>query len=401
MKFSYQARTKDGNIQTGFVEASSREGALTVLQKYGLFVTFLERTKEPAWQKKIGFLSEASKRDIVHFTRQLAIMLKSNIPVVEALESIARQINKAGFQEKILRVTEEVEGGATLSKAMSAYQDVFSGLYVGMVQSGEASGKVPESLDYLADYLERENDFSGKIIGAIVYPAFILLVFVVVMLVMASMVVPQFEEIFASREEELPLITKLIFFFSSFLKNWWWFLIFLFGAGIIALILFSRTKDGREFLDGLMLKIPVLDGFSKKVFLGRIALNLSTLIAGGVAMTQALDICANVVGNDVYKKIMYQTREGVRAGKPMSLVLSSYPEQFPLLFLQMVVVGEKTGRLDESLKNVIIFYQKEVDRLLDSFVKFLEPALIIVLGILVAFVAVGLFVPLFERGLSI
>ncbi|MBL7156299.1 MAG: type II secretion system F family protein [Candidatus Pacebacteria bacterium] len=401
MKFSYQARTKEGEIQSGFVEAFSREGALSVLQQYGLYVTFLVKAKEPFWQKRIEFLREGSRKDIVHFTRQLSIMLKSNIPVVESLETIARQLKKIGFQEKILKVAEQVEGGDNLSKAVSTYPKLFSPLFTGMIKAGEASGKVPESLDYLADYLEREQDFSNKLISAIIYPAFILFVFLIVLFTMAVFVVPKFQEIFIEMGADLPFVTKVIIGLSNFMINWWWFIGFIFIALGISAFLAFRAPEGKKFLDNFTLKIPIFGEFSKKIFLGRIALNLSTLIAGGVPMMHALEITSDVVGNDVYKRVILKTRDGVQAGKSISLVLSSYPELFPLLFLQMVIVGEKTGHLEKVLQNVIVFYQKEVDRLLESLIKLLEPVLIMVLGGLVIFLALGLFIPLFERGMGI
>lgn len=399
MRFSYQARTEEGEIQTGFVEASSREAALSVLQRYGLYVTYLTQLKEPFWQRRIEFFREASKGDIVAFTRQLSIMLKSEIPVVESLESVVRQTKKMGFQEKILKIAEMVEGGSTLSQAFSNFPEIFSPFYVGMLKSGEASGRIPESLEYLADHLEREQDFISKIITSIIYPAFILAVFFLVLFLMAIFLVPQFAEIFAGIE--LPFLTRLVLGAADFLKRSWWILFLLFSGLGFSIFFSLKSEEGRKFLDKFSLDLPIFSDFLKKIYLSRFSLNLSTLIAGGVPITQALEITGDVVGNSVYKEIILKTRDGVRAGESISSVLASYPEVFPPLFLQMTIVGERAGHLEKTLQNVFTFYQKEVDRALDTFVKFLEPMLIIFLGLLVALLAVSLFLPIFQKGLII
>lgn len=401
MRFSYQARTEEGDIQTGFVEASSREGALVVLQKYGLYVTYLARAREPFWQKRIEFLRKASKKDIVFFTHQLAIMLKSNIPVVESLETIARQVKKLGFQEQVLKLAEQVEGGDTLSKALSSFPKLFSPFYIGILKSGEVSGKVPESLEYLANSLEREQDFSAKVTMALIYPAFVLLVFFVVALLMGIIVIPRFAEVFAGMEAELPFVTKIIIGFSNLAKEWWLVLISGFLAFCFSIFLLLKSKEAKKFLDRAFLDLPLIGDFFRKFFLTRLALNLSTLISAGVPISQALEITSDVVGNEVYKNIMLKTRDGVRAGQNISSILASYPEAFTFFFIQMTVVGEKTGHLEKTLKNVVALYQKEVDRSLEAFIKLLEPVLIIVLGGLVALVAISLFAPLFQRGLTI
>lgn len=400
MKFSYQARTKTGEIQTGFVEASSREGALSVLQQYGLYVTYLSKIKEPFWEKSVEFLRRTSRKDIVFFTRQLAVMLKSNIPVVESMETIARQIKKLKFQEEVLKMAEHIEGGESLSKTLAVFPKLFSPFYIGMIKSGEISGNVPESLEYLADYLEKEQDFNSKLITALIYPIFVLLVFFVVLMLMGVIVVPKFNEIFAGMESELPFTTRVILGFGDFVSAWW---VLIVSGAVIFIVFISillRSKEFKIFFDKATLELPVVSSFFKKFYLSRVALNLSTLIAGGVSISQALEITGDVVGNGVYKDIILKTRDGVRAGQSISSILSSYPETFTIFFIQMAVVGEKTGHLEKTLTNVVGLYQKEVDRSLDLMVKFLEPLMIIFLGGLVAFLAFALFVPLFQKGLT-
>lgn len=401
MRFNYQARTEKGEIQVGYVEASSNEAALNILQKYGLYITYLAEVKQPFWMKRLEFLSRVSLKDIIVFTRQFSIMLKSDIPVVESLEAIARQSKKINFQEKILRVAESVEGGKPLSQSLAEFPDLFSAFYIGMIRSGEVTGRLPDSLEYLADYLEREEDFKSKIVASLIYPMFVLFVFVIVLLVMATVVVPPFVEVFTETGMELPFLTRLVIIASEVIRRWWWALGML-GLGMaFALFWFLRSPETRKLIGRYSLKIPFLGSFLKKYYLARLALNLSTLISGGLSISRALEITAKMVGNLAYEQIILATREGVRAGKPMSAILSSYPETFPTLFIQMTVVGEKTGHLEKSLQNVVNFYRKDVDRDLDTFVRMLEPLLIIFLAVLVVLLALSLFVPLFERGLTV
>ena len=395
MKFNYQARNKEGQVQTGVVEASSRESALVLLQKSDLYVTFLEGIKVPFYARQIKFLSRISRKDIVMFTRQLSIMFKSNVPIVESLEGLAHQAEKTEFKEKIFKLAESVEGGATLSQALALYPEVFNQFYVSMIKSGEVSGKLPETFDYLADYLEREHGFTSQILTAMVYPAFVLIVFLIIGSLMGTMVIPQLIGILEESGTELPLITKIVISGANILNNYWWVIIILFvGLGFF-IQRFLKTKEGKVFIDRASLNLPLIGGFFRKVYLSRTAMNLSTLISGGLPIARALEVTANIVGNEVYRKIILKAQEGVVAGRTISSVLSNYPKVFSPLFVQMPVVGERTGRLDSALINIVDFYQKEVERALEAFVKIFEPLLILILGFLVAGLAVALLLPLY------
>ena len=400
MKFNYQARTRTGEIQTGVVEASSREAAFNVLKSHNLYVTALEETESiPFYARKLKLFDITTKKDVVFFSRQASIMFKSNVPIVETFRTIAKQTRKPGFKEKILKLAEEIEGGTPLSKALSMYPKLFSPFYINMVKSGEASGKLSEVFMYLASYLEREQEFRGKIKGAMVYPVFVLIVFVAVVAIIMVYVIPQLSEVLKGTGQELPTITQVVIAMSAFLKEKWW-LVFLILLGLIlALVQFARSKTGKKFFDRNLLKVPLLGNFLKKLFLARFALNLSTLISGGLPIAQALEITGEVVGNDTYKKIILETRNRVKRGERMSSVLEHYPNLIFPLFYQMITVGEKTGTLDTSLKNVVVFYQQDVDRSLDSFVRLLEPIFIIILAGVVAGLMGAVLMPLYNTGL--
>lgn len=385
----------------GFIEASSKEAGLDVLQGYGLYATALIEVRDPFWRNKLRFLNEASRKDIVSFTRQLAIMLKSNIPLVESLETIALQTRKKGFQEKLLKIAESIGGGETISKSLAGFPKLFSRFYVGMLKAGEASGKIPESLNYLAGYLEKEQNFKSQIIAGLAYPAFVLVVFFGIAVVMTIFVIPNFEQVFADMDMELPILTQVVLGSANFMKKWGIFFVLILAAliGVGAYLL--RDEENKKKMDRFLLDLPVVGNLMSKMFLSRIALNLSTLIAGGVSISQSLEITGDLVSNNVYKTIILKAREGVRAGRPISSTLAAYPKRFPFLFIQMATVGEKTGSLESSLQNVVELYEEEVNKSVETMTKLLEPILIIVLGLTVAVFALALFVPLFQQGMTL
>lgn len=401
MKFNYQARTKTGEIQIGAIEASDRDTAFTILKSHGLYVTALESAAMPFYARHLEIFKRAKRKDIVLFSRQLAIMFKSRVPVVETFRTIAKQTKKTDFREKILKIAEEVEGGSSLSQAFSLYPKLFSTFYISMVRSGEASGKLTDVFNYLADYLEKEQQFRSGIKAAMIYPAFILLVFVGVVLLIMLFIIPSLAEVLKETGQELPVITKVVIAISDFLRSKKGILIFLpFPFLIIIIYKLLKSKSGKKFFDRNLIKIPLLNSFLKKLYLARFALNLSTLISGGLPITQALQITGEVVNNDLYQKIIFETREEVKRGETISSVLEKYPRLIFPLFYQMVVVGEKTGTLDESLLNVVEFYQREVDQALNSFIRLLEPIFIIILGGMVALLMASVVMPLYSMGIT-
>jgi len=397
MKFNYQARTKKGEIQSGTIEASSREAAISLLQKYGLYVTVLEEAEvAPIYARRIKIFERISRKDLVLFSRQLSIMFGSEVPLVEALEVLANQIKNPNFKEKILKLSDEVEGGTSLSGALSHCPEIFSPFYISMVKSGEASGKLSESLSYLADHLEREYHLYSKMKGAMIYPCLIVFVVLIVLTLMIFFVMPPLTEVLKETGQELPVITKAVMGFTDFLRSQGWILILGFIVLIIFIFRYYKTKEGKKFFDKFFLRLPLLGPFLKMVYLSRFAENLSTLISGGLPITRSLEITAEIVGNTVYKEIIFQTRDEVRRGEPISSVLGRFPEAFPPVFTQMTLVGEKTGTLDKTLMNIVTFYQKEVDRAIDNLLSILEPALIIFLGLIVGGLMASVLLPLYR-----
>ena len=396
MKFNYQARTKQGEVKSGQIEASSKEAAANLLQKHGFYVTFLEEVAAPIYAKKIKLFERISSKDIVLFSRQLAIMFKSKISLVKSLNVLASQAKSQDFKERIIEISQEVEAGTPFSKSLARHPKIFSPFYVAMIKSGEVAGKLSEVLDYLAGHLEREYHLTAKAKGALVYPALIVLVVLLVLFLMVFFVIPQLTEVLTAGEQELPLITKMVIALATSLKNWG--VLFLIVA--IAFIFFSfryyLTESGGKLFDRKFLTIPLVGELLKMIYTTRFAENLSTLISGGLPIAQALETVADIIGNSAYKKVVFETRDRVRKGERISAVLSKYPDLFSPVFVQMILVGEETGTLDTTLINIVDFYQKEIDRSIDSTLSILEPLLIIFLGVTVAGLMLSILMPLYQ-----
>ena len=396
MKYVYQARSKEGKIEVGTVEASSKEAAALLLQKYNIFVTSIkDQTPLIFRTENISFLNKVSKKDLAIFSRQLAVMMQSRVPVTKSLKSLAIQIKNPNFKEKILKISQLVEEGNPLSEAFATFSDIFNIFYISLIKTGEASGKISESLYYLSDHLEREHDISSQIKGAMVYPIFVISVLVAVIPMVILFLMPRLIDLLKETTSKPPVFTQMMISFYTFLANYGWILL----VGLFLLILFIvyyfTTQEGKKRYDELSLKIPFIGGFFKKTFLIRFAENISTLIGAGLSINSALKITKDTVGNHVYKKILTETEEGVSQGERISSVLVRYPDHIPPFVVQMIQVGEETGTLDKNLMEIVNFYNKEVKRAIETFTALLEPVLIIVLGTVVALLAISVIEPLY------
>jgi type IV pilus assembly protein PilC len=403
MKFNYRARDEQGELLTGQIEALSEEAVVVILQKQNLYIISLEMIEEEEKEqeksilyRKIKFFDRISKNDMVLFSRQLSIMFRSKVPLVEALRTFSNQTQNFNLKEKILRISQEVEGGTSFSRALSLYPKVFSPFYVAMVKTGEISGKLSESLNYLAEHIEKEYHLTAKARGALVYPALVLLVIFVVLTVIIIFIIPQLTLVLEGLGRPLPLPTRIIIVVSNFFINWGLLILIAIPTIIIAFIKYFQTKKGKDFFHRFILKIPIIGEVLKMIYVARFAENLSTLITGGLPITLALAVTGDVIDNVAYKEVIFKTQDAVRKGETISSVLSNYPDLFPPVFVQMVLVGEKTGTLSTTLLTIVSFYQKEVERTIDAALSLLEPILMIFLGAIVALIVIAVLMPLYE-----
>ena len=395
MKFVYQARTKEGKIDIGTVEASSKEAAALLLQKYDIIVTSL-REQATFSKREFFFGRKVSKKDLAIFSRQLAVMLQSRVPVVQSLKSLAVQMKNPSFKEKIAKTAQFVEEGNSLSESFAKYPEVFNVFYTSLLKTGEASGKISDALYYLSDHLERESDIISKIRSAMVYPIFVLGTLMVMVLIVIFFLMPRLVDLLNQTISNPPLFTSLMISFYTFLSSYGWILVLSFLGLIAFFSYYFTTQEGKKRFDALSLKIPFVKEFFKKVYLIRFAENIATLISAGLSINSSLKITKDTINNVVYKKVISEVEQGVLEGQKISYILKRYPELFPPFVIQMIQVGEETGKSSQNLMEIVNFYNKEVDRALVTFTTLLEPILIIFLGIIVAFLAASVIAPLYS-----
>lgn len=395
MKFIYKARTREGRLESGVIEAYSKEAAAILLQKYQIYVTSIENQKTAFSLLSMRIERKVSKKELTVFFRQLAVMLQSRVPVVQSLTSLAGQIKKNNFREVVVKVASLVEEGVPLSDAFANYPKIFSTFYVNLIRSGEASGNISGSLEYISQHLERENDISAQLHQAMVYPIFVVAVLGVVMTIIMVAVVPRIVDLVKESGTQPPLFTVLMLHFYSFMNNYWWVVLLGVAALVVFLVLYLKTPKGIDQMNRLFLKIPFLGDMLKKVFLGRFCGNVSTLMSAGISINRALKITQDTVNNSVYRDIIAKIEKDVSSGEKMSFSMAGYPDYFPPFVVQMIKVGEDTGKMDTTLVEVVNFYQKDIKRAIDLFTSLIEPVMIIFLGIVVALLAVSVLAPLY------
>ena len=305
MNFNYKARTKEGKVEMGSIDAFSREAAIDLLQKYNIFVTSLEeKTEKTSFFQKISFQRKVSKKELAVFFRQLSIMLESQVPIVQSLSSLAAETKKTVLRNTILEVSELVEGGVSLSEAFAVRSEVFSNFYVNLIRSGEASGKIASALYSISLHLERENDVASQVKQAIIYPVFLIGMLFFVIGIVVTQIVPKVEGLIIETGNTPTLFTSAMLKFYNFLGKYWWFLFLVLFFLVVSITIYFRTKEGQREYGEISLKVPFLGGLLKKVFLMRFASNVSTLLIAGVSINKVLKITEDTVDNVAYKRII-------------------------------------------------------------------------------------------------
>ena len=394
--FEYRARTQEGEPRSGIVTASSEEAAVDALQENDLTVIGIREAPGPSFlERGVSFGGGVGQKDVVIFSRQLATLFEARIPVASALNTLMSEAGKPALRRVVAQILDDVAGGLSLSQAMAKHPRVFSAFYINLVRSGEESGKLQDIFVYLADYMERSYYLATKARNSLIYPAFVLVAFVGVLVVMLVVVFPRLVSIFEETGQAVPFYTQVVIFVSLFLRRWGiLFLLGLAGAGVF-LWRWGRTAPGRLFLHRIQLVFPIVGELYRKLFMARLTDNLQTLIVGGIPIVRALSITGDVVGNLVYKNAILRAIESVKAGSTISAAFEATPE-IPALVTQMIRIGETSGRLDFILGSIAKFYRREVDNALENIVALIEPALIIFLGVGIGALVASVLVPLYN-----
>lgn len=387
--FEYTARTATGEESTGTMDAASREEVVQQLRKNRMVVVRVREKKK----RKTG--GRVPTRDIVVFTRQFATMVNSGLPLVQALDILAKQTENPQLSATTKQVVYDVESGNTLADALEKHPRVFTQLYVNMVAAGEAGGILDTIMLRLATFLEKNDAIVRKVKGAMVYPGVIFSVAAICILVLLVFVIPTFQAMFASVGVPLPLPTRIVIGISDFLQNFWHVLIVVSIATFFAIRAYYGTDNGKLVIDGLLLRAPVVGDLLRKSAVSRFTRTLGTLLSSGVSILDGLEITARTAGNRVVHDAVMDSRGSIASGDTIAGPLER-SDVFPPMVTSMIAVGEATGGLDEMLSKIADFYDDEVDTAVGTLLSLLEPIMIVFLGVIVGGMIVAMYLPIFD-----
>lgn len=397
MDFKYKIKTQTGEILEGPVEAPDEDTAVKTLQLKGYTILSLDPVATGFLSSDISkYFSKPSNKDVVLFTRQLSTLIDADMPLAEGLRTLAKQVEKPTFRKVITEISEAVESGQSLSAALAATPQFFGSFYIKLVQSGEVSGKLQESLLYLADYLEKSQSINSKIRGALAYPAFVVFALIVVAGIMIVYVLPQLLSIFKDLGDvQLPITTRMLIWVTNFVNQYLYFLaIFIIGS-IVIFWRYLKTPSGKSWFDNVKIHIPSLGIVVRNLYLARISESLSTLIKSGIPILEALHITSELVGNMNYQRILLDAEESVRGGGTISEAFSKYGEMPPLM-TSMMSIGEKTGKLDFMLTHISKYYKSESETAIANISQLIEPILVLILGVAVAALVSAILLPIYN-----
>jgi type IV pilus assembly protein PilC len=388
--FTYTARSASGELKTATIDAQSKEDVVSQLRRQRLSVVKVDEDAKPKKAK-----GSIKMRDVVIFTRQFSTMINAGLPLVQALDILAKQTENKVLADVTRAVVFDVESGHTVADALSKHPKAFSELYVNMVAAGEAGGILDTILMRLATFMEKNDALVRKVKGAMIYPAVIMSVAAIAICVLLIFVIPVFESMFASVGLALPLPTRVVIGLSKFLKGYWWAV----GGGIAGLVYLMRnyykTSNGKLAIDKALLRFPVLGDVLRKSAVSRFTRTLGTLISSGVSILDGLEITAKTAGNRVIQDAIMASRASIAGGDTIAAPLQK-SAVFPPMVISMIAVGEQTGGLDEMLSKIADFYDEEVDAAVSGLLALLEPIMIVFLGVVVGGMVVAMYLPIFD-----
>ncbi|MCD8508182.1 MAG: type II secretion system F family protein [Candidatus Pacebacteria bacterium] len=401
MLFKYEVIDQSGQKRTGEIDALGPDLATSALQSRGFIVIKISEVGEGSLLKKnIPFFDGVKMKDIVIMSRQLSALFDAQVSAVKAFSLMAESMGNPTLRRTLQQVTQDIQGGISISAAMRKSPAVFSDFYVNMVNAGEESGKLTETFIYLADYLERQYELSSKTQNALIYPAFVILTFIVVMTLMLVLVIPNLSAIILEAGQQIPFYTQVVISVSDFFVNYGFIVLILAIIGGFFVWRMSQSESGQYRLDMLKVRVPYIGDLFSKLYLSRIADNMNTMLSAGIPVVRSLEITGNVVGNKVYQAVMHDALEDVKAGTAISDSMKKHPE-IPAIMVQMIQVGEETGSLGSILETLARFYKREVDGAVDTLIGLIEPILIVFLGLGVGFLLTSILVPIYNIASSL
>ncbi len=399
MKFKYKA-IKEGKVVNNQIEAENQDAVLRYLKTSEYFPVTISRLDSPGGSFLDFLFNRISFTDVVDLTRQLAIMLNAGLTLVDAIDILKKQTTKSSVSNLLESIDKEIKGGGNFSKALTSYPQYFSGLYVSLVKSGEASGKLAEVLHKLSDNLEKERTFRSKLKGALIYPFIIIVAMFAVGFIMMTFVIPKLLELYKNFDAKLPLSTQILITTSNFFSSYWIIILIVVIGGVIALNKYLQTTAGKYFKDSLMLRLPVVKNVIKMSALVDATRTFAILIGSGVSMLDGLNIIIETSTNIIYKNAFKIIKQQIEKGSSLGSAMKQ-AELFPPILVQMTMVGEQTGHLDETLDRVSKYFESESELAIKAMTTLIEPTILIFLGVGVGFLVFAIITPIYTLTSSV
>ncbi len=398
--FAYKAKMLTGGMTEGLIEASDQKAAVDQLRAQKLVPLEINESAPPLFEKIMAFLPfkpTVKAKELVLFSRQLSTLVSAGVPLVQGLSILEEQVESKLFKSIVHQIKDDIEAGQSITDALRKHPNAFEELYVSMIKAGEVGGILDIILERLSAYLEAAENLKGKVKGAMMYPLVVSIIATAVTLFLLMGVIPTFSSIFAGFGAELPWITQLLINVSFGLRRFWFLVLGAPVIGFVVLKQYAKTEIGRRNLDSVMLKLPIFGVLLKKVAVAKFTRTLGTLIKSGVPILSALETVAKTSGNRVIEIAIMTARESVKEGERIAIQLKK-ANIFPPMVIQMVAIGEETGNLDTMLAKIADFYDQEVDTAVKALTSMIEPIIIVVMGVVIGFIVIAMFLPMFELG---
>jgi type II secretory pathway component PulF len=401
MLFTYHALDKDGHEREGTIEALSMDIAVSTLQRRELIVSSIQPAgSKSLFSMEIGIFNHVSNKEVVILSRQIATLFEAQVSALRVFRLLSSEVDNKFLGTILTQVADEIQGGSPISKALSKHPKAFNTFYVNMVRSGEESGKLSETFGYLADYMDATYEVMSKAQNALIYPAFIITVFFVVLILMLTLVIPKIGSIIEDSGTPVPAYTQVVITISNILIHDGIYVVIAVLIGAFFAWRALLTPQGKLFFDSLKLHIPFVGDLYQKLYLSRIADNFSTMLASGVPVVEMIDITASVVGSSTFEDLLKEASDAVKGGSSISDSLGKH-EEIPGIMIAMIKVGEETGELGKILNTLAKFYRREVSTSVDTLVDLIEPLMIVFLGLGVGTLLASVMIPIYNLSASI
>ncbi len=394
-RYKYKAKDSTGKRIAGEVEASSDSMAAKLLREKKLTIISLTPKSEIPFANVLEMKGRVTSADITNFTRQFATMINAGLSLTDAL-LIARSQSNGTMQDTISQILADVEEGQALSSTMQKFPKIFSKTYVALVKAGEAGGVLDEVLSRLADNLERQEEFKGKVKSAMIYPIIIIIGMILVAMVMLIFVIPRLTDLYDQFDAELPITTRALIGASDLMVKYWPLVLVLFVLIGYAFRAYKKTDEGARKIDEIILRIPIYGELRRQIVLTDLSRTLSLMVGSGVSILESLSISSGVVSNKIISEALDDSAKMVEKGFPVAMSFARHPEAFPFLFSQMTAVGEETGKMDEVLAKVSHVFEVESNQKVKALTAAIEPIILLVLGIGVAFLVISIIMPIYN-----